>query len=316
MKSVGKSKLDSAKKNLSKKSHLMQHSLPAETQDHIDLQADLLDPTLQTVLDKLAQVKIHDETQGDLISEHTALDSKAEDFLIKKPPHVEQVEEDEGDKPSILSHFKLSSPLSSPLFKKLRLSLHRDSNLETPLQPKPRRQTYPATTPLFTLMFDASTSNACNPVAEMIFQREREKYNGSTFYRLIKHDDDTCHLQSNHSATSTIPNSTYAYVIMEKTNGDLELRLGKKNHFYVAEKSYHEVVAAGEIKFSQITPDSAKVDWITDFSGGYHLQEKDPDLLAAKRESIKLAIIKVGLPLDKFHFFKAEDTTKQGRYSP
>lgn len=292
------------------------------TQNNLDRQGDVLDPTLQTVLDKLEQIEIKDERQGDVSDPtlQTILGNHDKSALLNHPAGAPQ-DSDEESKPAALSHFKRSSPLSSPLSHKLRFSLHKDSNLETPLQPKPlkpRHQTHPAAPPaFFTLMFDASTSSARNPVAEKIFQREKAKYNESSFYRLIKHEgSEVYHLQSNHNATPTIPNGTYAYVIMRKKDGSLELRLGNKNHFYVSDKSYHEVVAAGDIKFTKVAPDSACIDWITDFSGGYHLQEKDLELLAAKRESIKLAIITVGLPLEKFHFFTAEELAKKGRYSP
>ncbi len=221
-----------------------------------------------------------------------------------------------------LTSFTLSSPPLHAYKKTLSMSsLHRDSNFQRPLQAKARSKTLPgdSSPPLFTLMYDATTSSANNPVAEKVYQREKEKYNESTFLSLVKHhENDTYHLQSNHSHSPIVPDGTYAYVIMPNNDGMLELRLGKKNHFYVAEKSRHKVVAAGDIHFTKLTPTSATsdLDWITDFSGGYHIEENDAEFLAPKRESIKHAIVKVGLPLDKFHFFKPKHDTPSGRRTP
>lgn len=87
----------------------------------------------------------------------------------------------------------------------------------------------------------------------------------------------------------------YAFVILEE-QGQLNLRLGKMSHWFVAKKTQF-VKAAGDIYFSE-----GIITKVTDQSGGYCIDKQDPDI-EAKKASVRHHIEAVGLPMDKFKPF-------------
>lgn len=93
-----------------------------------------------------------------------------------------------------------------------------------------------------------------------------------------------------------------AFVILERTNGYLELRLGLGNHRDVAQNA-PTVKAAGDIHFNwDPAHNTLEIVKFTDQSGGYYINPADPRA-AAKKASAKAAMQAVGLPMDKFRPF-------------
>lgn len=154
--------------------------------------------------------------------------------------------------------------------------------------------------PTFTLMFDAKTTRAICPVGEKEYQFTLHKYGKEHFYRLVKLTDNLYQLKSNINDKILAPDGNYSFVVLCDTEGKLELRIGRKKHYYLSGKTYSNVIAAGEITFSRTADGAATIDIINDKSGGYHICETDSPLLRAKKISTRRALIKVGLPLNKF----------------
>ncbi|MBI2792542.1 MAG: hypothetical protein HYX61_11340 [Gammaproteobacteria bacterium] len=155
--------------------------------------------------------------------------------------------------------------------------------------------------PTFTLMFDAKTTRAICPVGEKEYQFTLHKYGKEHFYHLVKLSDNLYQLKSNINDKTQAPNGNYAFVVLCNTDGKLELRIGNKKHYYLSGKTYGNVIAAGEITFSKTADGhAATIDIINDKSGGYHICETDSPLLRAKKISNRRALVKVGLPLNKF----------------
>lgn len=140
-----------------------------------------------------------------------------------------------------------------------------------------------------------------NTLQEKIYLQQLEIHGQPITYQLKKSDDQQNGQYYLLASTGEIIQGAdilgvYAFVILEIDNR-LELRLGNTNHLFVANRA-NTVIAAGDIYFSK----DGKIVKITDQSGGYKVAMNDPNA-QQKRQSARMAMQVVGLPMEQFQPF-------------
>lgn len=175
----------------------------------------------------------------------------------------------------------------------------KPNNLSTVLQPKPNEVR-------FNLPLNLDITRALKDTfQEKIYLLQLEKNGQAKFYHLKKVDNEDGYYlldQDEKIVPTENVEPVYAYVILQHDEF-LELRLGKANHFFLADRS-DVVVAAGDIYFdkndhSDNHPERLSIVKFTNQSGGYHFPVNDPLAYPGFVSSVA-AMNACGLPMDKF----------------
>jgi len=137
-------------------------------------------------------------------------------------------------------------------------------------------------------------------------------------FQLHQHPDGTCSLQNWHGRSQNkqdpLPslsppqhNTRLPFVIQIDASQNKILRIGENKHYYAANKA-SSVLAAGDIYFSQ----DNKIHFFNDKSGAYCLPEDG--FYIERKIATFMALMKVGLPMDKFRFFRPSQQATMALY--